>query len=226
MKDVLIPLGLLLFIAFFVYAIIRTARNQRKSKTQVFSNFADKNDLSYQEEDNGKAQRFARDFDGIGRFSSPSKGKVIPKDVVDGIMNGSEVILFRHSIRFAEGWAREWFVVGITSTKPLAESCAVQFCKRRREKRTIYLRDPIVKEFKIGHFNLVVRASNTDNAGKMVDDYVMNQMADFAGKLSFRPEVQIRGKRVVAYLADRNATVDNVETLGNLFDFAQRVARV
>ena len=53
MKDVLIPLGLLLFIGFFVYAIIHTARQQRKAKARVFRDFADKNGLRYQEEDDG-----------------------------------------------------------------------------------------------------------------------------------------------------------------------------
>ena len=43
MKDMLIPLGLLLFIGFFVYAIIHTARKQRKAKARVFRDFADKN---------------------------------------------------------------------------------------------------------------------------------------------------------------------------------------
>ena len=62
MKDVLIPLGLLLFIGFFVYAIIHTARKQRKAKARVFRDFADKNGLRYQEEDDGKAQGFAQDF--------------------------------------------------------------------------------------------------------------------------------------------------------------------
>lgn len=68
----LIPLGLLLFIVFFVYAIIHTIRKQRTAKARVFKDFADKNGLRYQEEDDGKAQGFAQDFDGIGRFSSLS----------------------------------------------------------------------------------------------------------------------------------------------------------
>jgi len=44
----LIPLGLLLFICFFVYAMIHTRRKQRKSKARVFRDFADKNSLRYQ----------------------------------------------------------------------------------------------------------------------------------------------------------------------------------
>ncbi|MCP4260722.1 MAG: hypothetical protein GY774_24835, partial [Planctomycetes bacterium] len=224
MKDVLIPLGLLLFIGFFVYAIIHTARKQRKAKARVFRDFADKNGLSYQEEDDGKVQCFAKDFDGIGRFSDPSLGKVIPKDVVDGITNGMEAILFRHSIRISEGWAREWFVAGVTSDETVAERCAVQFCKGKADKSTMHLQDPVVKEQKVGSFNLVVRAANPSCAGKIVDNSVLKQLASLAGNLSFRPEIQVRGKRIVAYLADRNATVDDVEILGDLFEFTKSAA--
>ena len=226
MKDVLIPLGLLLFIGFFAYAVIHTARKQRKAKAGVFRDFANKTGLRYQKEDDGKAQGFAREFDGIGRFSSPSLGKVIPKDVVDGIMNESETILFRHSIRFSEGWAREWFVAGITCAEPIAERCAIQFCKGRGDKNTMYLQDSVVKEQKVGPFNLVVRAASSAYAGKMVDDGVLRKLASLAGELPFRPEIQVRGNRIAAYLADRNATVDDVETLGNLLEFTKSVANV
>jgi len=226
MKDMLIPLGLLLFIGFFIYAIIHTARKQQKTKSRAFRDFADKNGLHYKEVDDGKAQGFGEGFDGIGRFSSPSLRKVIPKDVVGGILNGSEVILFRHSIRFSEGWAREWFVSGIISAEPIAKRCAVQFCREKAHKSTMYLEDPIVKEQKVGPFNLVVRAASPSEAGKIVDDSVLEQLSGLANDLSFRPEIQMRGKRIVAYLADRNATVDDVETIMGLFEFSKSVAGV
>jgi hypothetical protein len=120
MKDVLIPLGLLLFVGFFVYALIHTGRKQRKAKAGVFRDFANQNGLRYLEQDDGKAQMFAQDFDGIGRFSSPSLGRIVPRDAVEGKVNGSDAILFRHSIRFSEGWAREWFVAGVTIAEPIA----------------------------------------------------------------------------------------------------------
>jgi hypothetical protein len=224
MKDVLIPVGLIIFMGFFVYAVIHTSRKQRKAKAGVFRDFAEKNGLRYQEEDDGRAQRFAQDFDGIGRFKSPSLGKIIPKDVVNGTMNGSEVILFRHMIRFSEGWAREWFVAGLTCIDPLAERCAVQFCKGWSDKRSMYLQDPVVKERKIGAFNLVVRAASRSYAGKIVDDGFLKQIAGLAGNLSFRPEIQIRGKRIAAYPADRNVSVEDVETLGKLFEFTKSAA--
>jgi hypothetical protein len=226
MNDVLIPVGLIIFMGFFVYVVIHTSRKQRKAKAGVFRDFAEKNGLRYQEEDDGRAQRFAKDFDGIGQFKSSSLGKIIPKDVVDGTMNGSEVILFRHMIRFSEGWAREWFVAGLTCTDPLAERCSVQFCKGRLDKRSMYLQDPIVKERKIGAFNLVVRAASRSYASKIVDDGFLKQIAGLAGNLSFRPEIQIRGKRIAAYPADRNVSVEDVETLGKLFEFTKSATSV
>ncbi|MGD8840877.1 MAG: hypothetical protein PVI70_14845 [Gammaproteobacteria bacterium] len=226
MKDLLIPLGLLLFIGFFVYALIHTGRKQREEKAGVFRDFADRNGLRYRQEDDGTAQRYAKDFDGIGRFSSPSLGEVLPKDVVDGVLNESEVIFFRHRIRFSEGWAREWFVASVTGVETIAKSCAVQFCKGRTDKKSMYLQDPVVKEMKVGSLNLVVRAADPSSAGKLLDDGVLRQLADLAENLSFRPEIQVRGKRILAYLADRNATIDDVDTLENLFEFTRSAAGV
>ena len=90
----------------------------------------------------------------------------------------------------------------------------------------MYIQAPVVKEQKVGPFNLVVRATGLSSAGKIADEGVLNQLADLAGNLSFRPEIQVRGKRIVAYLADRNATVDDVETLENLFEFTKSAASI
>jgi hypothetical protein len=90
----------------------------------------------------------------------------------------------------------------------------------------MYLQDPVVKEQKVGPFNLVVRAASPSSAGKIVNEGVLKQLAGLAGNLSFRPEIQVRGKRMVAYLADRNATVDDVKTLKNLFEFTKSATEV
>ncbi|MGF2685829.1 hypothetical protein ACQUWM_04960 [Marinobacter sp. DUT-3] len=227
MKDVLIPLGLLLFIALFGYAIVHSARKQRTAKKKVFEEFARKQGFSYLDEDDGKVQAFAQDFDGIGRFWSPSLGKVISKDVVSGSTNSSEILLFRHSIRYSEGWAREWFVAGLTATDHIADRCSVQFCKRRSHKSTMYLQDDIVKEQAFGSFNMmVVRAESTSHAGELVNDHVLKQLAALAKTLSFRPEIQVRGKRVIAYLADRNATIEDVNIIGDLLEFAKKAVSI
>jgi len=221
-KDVLIPVGLLLFIVLFGYAIVHSGRKQRTAKKKVFEEFARKQGFSYLSEDDGQVQEFAQDFDGIGRFWSPSLGKVIPKDVVSGAENSLGVLIFRHSIRYSEGWAREWFVAGLTATDHIADRCSVQFCRRRSDKRTMHLQDDIVKEQTFGSFSIVVRAESASHAGKLLDDNCLQQLASLAEKLSFRPEIQVRGKRVIAYLAARNATVDDVNTIGDLLEFAKK----
>lgn len=141
-------------------------------------------------------------------------------------MDGSDAILFRHRTRFSEGWAREWFVAGFTSAEPIAERCAVKFCKGRAARRSMYLKDPVVKEQKVGPFNLVVRATSQSCAGKMVDDGALKQIAGLAGNLSFLPEIQVRGNRIMAYLADRNASLEDVETFGKLFEFIKSVVSI
>ncbi len=224
MQDLLIPLGLVVFIALFAFAIIHTGRKQRKAKARVFQDFADRHGLRYREEDDGTAQAFADGFDGIGRFSSSSLGKVIPKDVVHGELNGVEAVLFRHSIRYAEGWAREWFVAGLTSAEPIAKRCAIQFFEGQAENTSIYLQEPAVKKLGAGSFNLTVRAASQANAGKFIDPNVLNRISGLAAELPFRPELQVRGNRVAAYLADRNATIDDPESLERLMIFTRSAA--
>jgi len=224
MKDLLIPIGLLAFIIVFVYAMIHTARKQRKSKQEIFKDFANKNGLRYLAEDDGTAQAFAQDFDGIGKFHSPSLGTIIPKDVVNGVLNDMPVILFRHRTRFMEGYTMEWFVAGLTAAESIANGCSIQFCKKKSSKDTMYLQHDVVKELPIGSFYMVVRADSPSDAGHFMDDPALNQLAELAENLSFRPEIQIRGQRVTAYLADRNATIETVEALEELIRFNQNVS--
>lgn len=65
-----------------------------------------------------------------------------------------------------------------------------------------------MKNFKVrkrpvyfGPFNLVVRAVDPSYGGKIVNAVVLKQLYDLARNLSFRPEIQVRGKRIVAYPA-------------------------
>lgn len=226
MKDVLIPLGLCIFIALFIFALIHTARKQRKTKAGVFRSFAKKYGLRYQEEDNGSAQAFAKDFDGIGIFKSPSLGKVIPKNVVTGRINGSQVILFRHMTRFTEGWAREWFVAGIIHSNNIATKCAVQLCQSAKEQNSIYLKGPVVKKGRFGSHHMIVRSEELALAGKMTDDDMLNKLAGFADKLTFRPELQIIDNLVATYPADRNTSLTSLAQLEDLLYFARHVAGV
>ena len=224
MSDILLPLGMLLLIVFFVYLIISTTRKQRDAKTAVFSDFADQKGFSYMEKDDGTVQAFAGDFDGIGRFESPSLGKVIPKDVVSGTENSLSCLLFRHSIRYGEGWAREWFVTGLTVHESIASRCAVQFCTGSSQKQTMHLGDSIIKEHTVGRYTVVVRAPSTADAGPLIEEPVLKKLAGWAESLPLRPEIQTRGKRMITYPAGRNATVDNTKSMKAFFEFTIQVA--
>ena len=83
-----------------------------------------------------------------------------------------------------------------------------------------------MKEQQARAFKVVVRAASSPCAGKMVDDDVLRRLGGLAAELPFRPEIQVRENRLATYLADRNATVDDVETLQSLLDFARSVATV
>ncbi len=226
MKDVLIPVGLLLFISIFTYAIVAGARKQRKLKCDVYRDFAEREGLHYQATDDGKAQRFARDLDGIGRFRSPSLGDVIPQDVVSGTLDGMDVILFRHQTRFYEGYAQEWFVAGLTISSAIAGRCSVQFLNGTATKDSMYLEDPIIKEKDAGTFRLVVRSRIQVSASQVLNERVLEHLASLAHDLPFRPEIQLRGNRLAVYPAGRNANVDSVEGLSKLLEYAQQAATV
>ena len=226
MKDVLIPAGLLVFISIFAYAIVASARKQRKLKREIYRDFAESEGLHYQATDDGRARRFARDLDGIGRFRSPSLGDVIPQDVVSGKIDGKDVILFRHQTRFYEGYAREWFVAGLTISSAIAGRCSVQFLNGTATKDSMYLEDPVIKEKDAGPFRLVVRSPNQVPARRVLNERVLERLASLAHDLPFRPEIQVRGNRLAVYPAGRNANVNSVEGLSKLLEYAQQVVTV
>lgn len=90
----------------------------------------------------------------------------------------------------------------------------------------MYLQDDIVKEQAIGSFKVVVRSKSSSCAGRLLDEHVLKQLVSFAEDLPFRPEIQFRGKRMIAYLADRNAVVDDVNSLKSLFEFTKKAAGI
>jgi hypothetical protein len=225
MPDDWIPFAALAFIGLFGFAMVHEGRKQRRQKIRKYKAFASQKALRYLAKDDGTAQAFAGDFDAIGRFRSSSLGEVIPEDVVSGTAAGTWCILFRHYIRWSEGDSREWFVAGVKADEPLAQRCAVQFCAKRTQRSTPYLVDPAVKEENVGEYDLVVRAPAPADAGRMMEEDFLRHLGRLAGELPFRPEIQVRGDRVIAYLADRNATLED-GTLADLFEFARRVASV
>jgi hypothetical protein len=124
------------------------------------------------------------------------------------------------------GRPRDWFVAGIVAEKGAAERCAVQFCRKSSDKQTMYLRDPRVKEQRVGPYTVVVRAPTPPDAGKWRDPDGLQSLAALAERLDFRPEIQIRAARIAAYPAGRNVSIDQIVMLENLFEFTRRSAAV
>lgn len=224
MADLLIPLGLLAFIALFAYALVSGARRQQAKKQAVFRDFAHQQGLEYRAEDDGAARRFAAELDGIGRFESPSLGAVHPRDVVSGTFGGRRMILFRHGTRFGEGNAREWFVAGTESAASIAERGAVQISKRPPPSDSLYLEDPVVHARRIGSVHVQVRAPSSDAAAKLIDDTLLTRLAGHAAELPFEPEIQIRANRIAVYPGNRNDGIETVDELRKLAEYAIRIA--
>ncbi len=226
MGDILIPIGILAIIGILIYVIVVVGRRQRAATRAVFRAFAERAGLEYVMTDAAAAREFARDMDGIGQFVSPSLGTLVPEDVVSGVFEGRPVVAFRHMTRFAEDETREWFVAGVEAPVTIAVRSAVQFQKPRSSVRTSYLKDPIAKEAERAGLHLVVRAPTPDDAGPLMQDDLLDALAERASSLPFRPEIQIRGNRLAAYPASRNASLDGVDQLAALMQFALEAVRI
>jgi hypothetical protein len=105
LKDILIAIGVLSFIALFIYALVKEGRKQKRERNVFFKKLADRRGWKYLKEDDGTAQRVAHDFEGISVFSSPSLGKIMPCNVVLGRIKVGRCCLFEHYTRIYEGYA-------------------------------------------------------------------------------------------------------------------------
>ena len=150
----------------------------------------------------------------------------LPGDVVDGKIGGMKIIVFHHGTRFTEGFAKEWFVAGISAVESLADRCTIQFCRKSLNEDSAYLTDPIVKEYKSAKYRLIVRAPDSPSTGLFTDNRILDLLGSLAVNLRFRPEIQVRGKRIVVYLADRNSVIDHSDDLENLVNFSRKVVDI
>ena len=125
MIDVLAPLGLLLFVGFVV-AFVLAARKQRQARGKIFQELAADAGWRHLAVDDGTAEALAQGFDDFARFSSPSLGKLTPKNVVLGDVDEGRLCAFVHGTREHEDQARQWFVCLIEAPRPLCDAALVR----------------------------------------------------------------------------------------------------
>jgi hypothetical protein len=220
-KDILIPVGVLLFIALFIYAIIKEGRKQKRVQEVFLKKLADRRGWKYLKEDDGTAQRLAHDFEGIGVFSSPSLGKMIPRNVVLGRTKVGRCCLFDHYTRIYEGYAMKWFACVVEAQNDLG-GCFVVQSKGKGGTITdnFYTgqKIPIEDDCAKGY-----RLYCNDKAPKkeILPMGTLQKLFQEMANLPWRIDVQVRKDRLVVYPSSRNFQLKSVQDLERLIEFSQ-----
>ena len=220
-KDILIPIGVLSFIALFIYAIVREGRKQKKRQNVFFKKLADHRGWKYLKEDDGTAQHVARGFEGIGVFSSPSLGKIIPRNVVLGRTNAGRCCLFEHYTRIYEGYAMKWFACVVETQRDLGGSFVVQSrVKAGAITDNFYTgqKIPIEDDWARGF-----RLYSNDKAPikEILPMGTLQNLFQEMAKLPWRIDVQVIKDRLVVYPSSRNFQLNSVQDLEQLIEFSQ-----
>jgi hypothetical protein len=216
MKDALIAVGVLSFITLFIYAFVKEGRKQKKQQSSLFKKLADRKDWEYIKEDDGTVQRLAQDFEGIGVFSSPSLGKMIPRNVVLGRTKVGRCCMFEHHTRIYEGYAMNWTVCLVEAKDDLGGSFVIQ---SRGKAGTITdnfyagqkksVEDDWAKGFRLYCSG---EASKQDILPMQTLQKIIREMVN----LPWRVDMQVRKNRLAVYPSSRNfglKTVDDLERL-------------
>jgi hypothetical protein len=220
-KDILIPIGFLLFIALFIYAIVKEGRKQKRVKDVVFKKLADQRGWKYIIEDDGTAQRLAHNFEGIGVFSSPSLGKMIPRNVVLGRTDVGRCCLFEHYTRIYEGYAMKWFACVVEAQRDLGGSFVVQSMVKAGTitdnfyaGQKISIEDDWAKGFRL-YWNDKSPEKEMLPMGNL--QILFQEMAN----LPWRIDVQVRKDCLAVYPSSRNFQLESVRDLERLVEFSQ-----
>lgn len=223
MIDVLAPLALLALGAGVVL-FVWTARKQRRQRTRVFADLAAERGWRHLESDDGTAQRLSEGFDRFARFHSPSLGETIPAPVVLGSVDEGRVCLFLHATRDHEGDARQWTVCLVEARDRLGPDLEIRPLAVPRPQRVGV--DPVVS-FGDARFEerFEVRSAAPDAARDRLDATVRELLLTASERLPHPVELQVRERRLAAYLAGRNDEVESADQLGELVQHTRSVAR-
>ncbi|MFW6078338.1 MAG: hypothetical protein ACODAE_01875, partial [Gemmatimonadota bacterium] len=190
----------------------------------MFRRFAAARGWAYLGDGDGLVESMAHDFEGFGRFRSSSAGKLVPEAVVLGDVEEGRICCFLHGTTGYEGKGRLWTVCMIQAGRPLGGPLRI------RPRSVRWLRevggDPRVRfhddpTFEAG---FEVAAPNPDAARACLDSRVRGFLSSEHPGLPFPVAIQIRGRRVAAYLARKNARAERVADLQALVRFTRGLA--
>jgi hypothetical protein len=203
-KDILIPIGVLLFIALFIYAIVKEGRKQKREQNFFFKKLAERKGWKYLKEDDGIAQRLAYDFEGIGVFLSPSLRKIIPRNVVLGTTKPGRCCLFEHYTRIYEGYAMKWFACVVETQNDLGGSFVIQsrgkagtITDNFYAGQKISIEDDWARRFRL-------YSNDKAPVKEILPMDTLQKLIQEMANLPWRIDVQVRKDRLAVYPSSRN----------------------
>jgi hypothetical protein len=228
MSQTLIPLGALLFLVLLVYAFVREARKQRSAARRLHEELARANGWRFDLVDDGTVQRASAGMEAIGCFESPSLGKMAPRNVVSGTLPEGRVWLYEHWQRISEDEAYHWNVCLIEGDSTPCAPAVIRFSDGSRTlsaRNRFYtgeelpLPEPLRQQF-------LVYTRHPERLQSELPMDLLQKLHEAWRALPFRVDVQIRGKLVAVYPAERNATIDSLDGLEQLLGFSRQAVRV
>lgn len=223
-------IGPLLVVALIglVVVIVGTARRQRAGLQGQFREVAQQTGLDYLSEDDGTAEALAQGFDPsrFARFTSPSLGRLRPRNVVHGQVSEGKACLFSHATRRTEGDARQW-IIAIVEAEAGPSGGGFIECASHEVRRVKEIGGrPAVDFADDPAFDRAFRITAEVPAAARHRLHAMGRRAILAAvaPLTFPVDLQIIGGRVALYPAARNYDPENAQDLARLLAAAQEIA--
>ncbi|MEL4305242.1 hypothetical protein [Methanococcoides sp. LMO-2] len=219
------PLTIIIVAVIIIFPIllVKEAKKQKKTSIPLFENYAKSHNWTYMQEDDGTVQNLAKDLQGIGRFNSPSLGKIAPENVIIGSVPKGRIHYFQHHVRISEGNAIHLNVCLLQLKNTICDALIVRF-KKESSRLTNELYTMPELELDQNWSKDVVIYGNYTDINEVLDDITLTKIVEKANELPWRIDLQIKNNLVAVYIAERNASVENESDLSALKDFTEYVA--
>ena len=204
-----------------MYAFIREARKQKQGASSLFEKFAGAKGWGFSKEDTGTIQTIAKSFQGIGQFYSPSRGKLLPHNVISGSIPEGSIHFFQHTVRVYDGYALQLNVFFLQLNTPINQSLVIRFKKGKKKISNLFYTDPEIPLDETLSGDIVVHGKDSDAILQFINTIDLSNIIRSANKLKWRVDLQIKNDRIALYLSERNADIETHEDLIALLEFLQ-----